>query len=244
MIEGASIDKEAHWMDSERTIWETIEFDRAVGVAKRFAEKTNSDANPNNDTLIVVTSDHETSGFTIIGVRNPDPLIPRGSRDLVRTYRGFPDYKDADGDGYPDKADPPSKLVIGYGAGADRYEDWHSNERKIAPTTWNKNVVVANPMRDGPGDADPESRHGTLITGQVENGEARSIAPEADIEATVNAVHTAADIPVSATGPGAMQFIGVQDNTSVFFKMMKSFGGSFQQVYYDGLRSPKPRSRK
>ncbi len=237
MVEGASIDKEAHWMDAERTIWETIEFDRAVGVAKRFAEKTNSDANPNNDTLVIVTADHETSGFSIIGARNPDPRIPRGSRDLARTYRGFPDYKDTDGDGYPDQADPPAKLVIGYGAAADHYEDWHSNARKTAPAIWNKGVVVANPKRDGPEDPDPESRHGTLIIGQVENGEATSKAPDGDIDGTVNAVHTAVDIPLTATGPGALQFIGVQDNTSVFFKMMKAYGGSFQRVYYDGRPS-------
>jgi alkaline phosphatase len=63
MIEGASIDKQAHAQDAERAIWDTIEFDRAVGVAKRFAEETNSDSDPNNDTLVVVTADHETSGF-------------------------------------------------------------------------------------------------------------------------------------------------------------------------------------
>ena len=84
MIEGASIDKQAHAQDAERAIWDTIEFDRAVGVAKRFAEETNSDSDPNNDTLVVVTADHETSGFSLIGVRNPDPRIPRGSRDTVR----------------------------------------------------------------------------------------------------------------------------------------------------------------
>jgi alkaline phosphatase len=244
MIEGASIDKEAHWMDAERTICETIEFDHAVGVAKRFAEKTNSDANPNNDTLVIVTADHETSGFSIIGVSNPDPRIPRGSRDRARTYRGFTNYKDADGDGYPDQADPPAKLVIGFGAGSDHYEDWHSNSRKVPPSIWNKGVVVANPTRDGPDDPDPQSRHGTLITGQVENGEATSMAPDADIEGMVNAVHTAVDIPLSATGPGAMQFMGVQDNTSVFFKMMKSYGGSFQRVYYDGRPSINKYKRK
>ncbi|HEX9423480.1 MAG TPA: alkaline phosphatase [Pyrinomonadaceae bacterium] len=244
MVEGASIDKEAHWMDAERTIWETIEFDRAVGVAKRFAEKTNSDANPNNDTLVIVTADHETSGFSIIGARNPDPRIPRGSRDLARTYRGFPDYKDVDGDGYPDQADPPAKLVIGYGAGADHYEDWHSNGRKAPPAIWNEGVVVGNPKRDGPEDPDPKSRDGTLITGQVENGEATSKAPDGDIDGTVNAVHTAVDIPLTATGPGALQFMGVQDNTSVFFKMMKSYGGLFQRVYYDGRPSIKHRPKK
>ena len=58
LVEGASIDKRAHAADSERTIWDTIEFDRAVQVALDFAQKTNSDRDPSNDTLVIVTADH------------------------------------------------------------------------------------------------------------------------------------------------------------------------------------------
>ena len=236
MIEGASIDKQSHVEDADRAIWETIEFDRAVGVAKRFAEQTNSDADPNNDTLVIVTADHETSGFSLIGVRNPDPRIPRGSRDVARAYRGFTDYKDADGDGYPDEADPPNKLIVGFGAGTDHYEDWISNKRPLQPSINKNGRAVANPHRDGPDDADPASRNGTLITGQVENGEVLGLTSDPDREPIINAVHTATDIPLTANGPGAMQFVGVQDNTSVFFKMMRAYGGSYKRVYYDGPR--------
>nr|MBA3727495.1 alkaline phosphatase [Armatimonadota bacterium] len=244
MIEGASIDKQAHYEDADRAIWDTIEFDRAVGVAKRFAEQTNSDANPDNDTLVIVTADHETSGFSLIGARNPDPRIPRGSRDAARAYRGFTDYKDADGDGYPDEVDPPSKLIIGFGAGTDRYEDWISNRRPLTPTILEKGRAVANPRRDGPEDADTESRHGRLITGQVENGESSSTSAALIIEPMTNAVHTASDIALTATGTGALQFVGVQDNTSVFFKMMRALGGSYKTIYYDGPQNIPARQRR
>jgi alkaline phosphatase len=60
MVEGASIDKQAHNMDSERWLLETIEFDKAIGVAKAFAKK-------NPDTLVIVTADHECAGVNIIG---------------------------------------------------------------------------------------------------------------------------------------------------------------------------------
>ena len=244
MIEGASIDKQAHAEDADRAIWETIEFDRAVGVAKRFAEQTNSDSDPNNDTLVVVTADHETSGFSLIGARNPDPRIPRGSRDAARAYTGFTDYKDADGDGYPDETDPPSKLIIGFGASSDHYDDWISNKLPLQPGVVKNGRAVANPRRDGPEDADPASRNGTLITGQVENGEVTSGFLDPDREPITNAVHTASDIPLTASGPGAMQFVGVQDNTSVFFKMMRSLGGSYQRVYYDGPRNASRQRRR
>lgn len=237
MIEGASIDKQAHNEDADRAIWDTIEFDRAVGVAKRFAEQTNSDADPNNDTLVVVTADHETSGFSLIGTRNPDPRIPRGSRDSARAYRGFTDYKDADHDGYPDEVDPPSKLIVGFGAGSDRYEDWISNQRPLPPTIIKNGRAVANPRRDGPDDADPASRNGRLLTGQVENGESSAAGSDVDIDPMSSAVHTASDIPLTATGTGALQFNGVQDNTSVFFKIMRALGGSYPRVYYDGPRN-------
>lgn len=241
MIEGASIDKQAHMMDADRAIWDTIEFDRAVGVAKRFAEKTNSDTDPSNDTLVIVTADHETGGFSLIGARNPDPRIPRGSRDQARAYRGFTDYGHANGDGYPDQADPPSKLIVGFGSGSDRYEDWVSNPRPLPPTELKEGRAVANRRRDGPDDADPSSRKGIHITGQVENGESAGLAAGLDIEPAVTAVHTAADIPLTASGPGAMQFVGVQDNTAVFFKMMRAYGGSFPRVYYDGGRPSQAR---
>ena len=60
MVEGASIDKQAHNMDTERWILDTIEFDRAIKVAQDFAEK-------DGQTLVIVTADHECSGVALIG---------------------------------------------------------------------------------------------------------------------------------------------------------------------------------
>src|SRR5262249_60645725 len=60
MVEGAHIDKQSHAMDAERAIGDTLEFDRAVGVARRFADAA-------GDTLIIVLADHECSGFSLIG---------------------------------------------------------------------------------------------------------------------------------------------------------------------------------
>jgi len=114
----------------------------------------------------------------------------------------------------------------------------------LPPTIIKNGRAVANARRDGPEDADPASRKGTLVIGQVENGEAASIAADLDIEPMTNAVHTATDIPLTATGSGAMQFVGVQDNTSVFFKMMRAYGGSYRKVYYDGPRNVSARKRR
>ena len=59
MIEGASIDHASHPRDIATAIKETIEFDRSVRLAYEFYKK-----HP-DETLIIVTADHETGGLTI-----------------------------------------------------------------------------------------------------------------------------------------------------------------------------------
>ncbi len=60
MVEAAYIGKQAHNMDTERWILDTIEFDKAVAVAKRYAET-------HKDTLVLITADHECGGVAVIG---------------------------------------------------------------------------------------------------------------------------------------------------------------------------------
>jgi alkaline phosphatase len=60
MIEGGRIDHAAHRNDATGTIFDTLAFDEAVGVAREFARK-------NPDTLVIVTADHETAGMALIG---------------------------------------------------------------------------------------------------------------------------------------------------------------------------------
>lgn len=211
MVEAASIDKQAHNMDSDRWILEAIEFDHAIAVCKKFAE-----ANP--DTLIVVTADHECAGINIIGgskISNASLQSAASSGEGVATLRdkvvgvyeeaGFPAYKIAS-DGYPETTDPDFKMLIGYAGNADRHEDWLTNPKPLQDSQ--QPFVKQAPLSTYP--ANPLARDidgGLKITGQVPGS---------------SAVHTASDIPVSASGPGAAQFTGVMDNTDVFFKIMRA----------------------
>jgi alkaline phosphatase len=211
MVEGASIDKQAHNMDTERWILDTIEFDRAIEAAEEWASGR-------GDTLIVVTADHECAGVNIIGgsrVTNAS-LEARAQANggagqlrsgVVGTYEaaGFPRYPIA-ADGYPATTDVDYRMLVGYAANADRYEDWLTNPQ---------------PLRDGqqPFNGDPplstypggplarDTAGGFLVTGQVSDA---------------TAVHTASDIALSAYGAGAHRFTGVMDNTDVFFKIMQA----------------------
>ena len=59
MIEGGRIDHAGHANDIQRNIHETLEFDNAVLEAIRWAKGR-------DDTLIIVTADHETGGMQIV----------------------------------------------------------------------------------------------------------------------------------------------------------------------------------
>ncbi len=259
MGEGASIDKQAHAVDAERTVWDTIEFDNAVRVALDFARRTNTDGNPGNDTLVIVTADHETGGLGLIAVGNEryDPATFGSSvRDYAAVLRFapeqllnfFPNYE-RDTHGYPVDPDPSRKLLLGWAAAPDRNENWisnrlaHDNAAATAvpvPTGEGRStrVSVANPARDG---ALPSSDNktvegvalaGFLVPGTIENG-AHACVGSADCpgdtspSALTIAGHTRSDVPLSASGPGALQFTGTYDNTSVFLKMLRAVGGSY-----------------
>ncbi len=59
VVEGAQIDWGGHANDFDYVSSELLDFDRALGQALGFAAN-------NNDTLIVVTADHETGGLTMV----------------------------------------------------------------------------------------------------------------------------------------------------------------------------------
>lgn len=212
MIEGASIDKQAHLMDSDRWILDTIEFDRAIKVAQDFAA-----ANP--DTLVIVTADHECSGAAIIGsstktaaqlqsIASDTDHSNATQRDgVVGLYEAarFPAYT-INTDGYPQTTDVDRKMLIGYGANADRYETWLANAQ---PTQDSQQPFVGTaPLNTYPANvAVRNATTGFLVTGQIPGGSG------------AQAAHTATDIPLSAYGRGAALFTGVMDNTDVFFKL-------------------------
>ena len=60
MVEGSQIDWAGHANDADYIVAEMRDFDAAVGAGLDFAEQ-------DGDTLVVVTSDHETGGFSILG---------------------------------------------------------------------------------------------------------------------------------------------------------------------------------
>lgn len=132
-VEGVLIDKESHPNHAAGTIWDVIELDKAVGVARSWSK-----SHAQHPTLILVTADHDQT-MSILGVasisdadltnRKPvDTAQGPFYRDVAVNLRsglglgsvppevagsedrtGFPDYQDADGDGYPENREANGK---------------------------------------------------------------------------------------------------------------------------------------
>lgn len=71
MVEGSQIDWGGHDNDQNYIFSELIDFDKAVGVAIEFVDKT-------PQTLLIVTADHETGGMAIISGNYEEGIIECG----------------------------------------------------------------------------------------------------------------------------------------------------------------------
>ncbi len=205
MVEAANVDKMSHPLDWDRAVVDTIEFDKAIGVAREFAAK-------NPDTLIIVTGDH-THGVSIIGTVD-DEKPGTDMREKVGTYAeaGFPNYEDKDGDGYPDKVDVSRRLFLNANNGPDHYETFRPKlDAPFVPAIQNekKEYVANEAYKDVPG--------AVLVTG--------IIPKSAD-----SGVHAVDDIVLQAEGPGAEGFRGYMEQSDVYKALAEAFALGAKQT--------------
>ncbi|RFZ87390.1 alkaline phosphatase [Shinella sp. WSJ-2] len=198
MVEAASVDKMSHPLDWDRALVETIEFDKAVAVAREFADK-------NPDTLIVVTGDH-THGVSIIGTVD-DEKPGTEMREKVGTYdnAGFPNYEDKDGDGYPDRVDVSRRLFIAANNGPDHYETFRPKlDGPFVPAVQNeaKEYIANEAYKDVPG--------AVFVQGNIPKDED-------------SGVHAVDDIVLQAAGPGSEGFRGYMEQSDVYRVLADTF---------------------
>ncbi|WP_112488663.1 alkaline phosphatase [Agrobacterium tumefaciens] len=205
MVEAANVDKMSHPLDWDRAVVDTIEFDKAVGIAREFAAK-------NPDTLIVVTGDH-THGVSIIGTVDDDKPGTE-MREKVGTYAeaGFPNYEDKDGDGYPDRVDVSRRLFLNANNGPDHYETFRPKlDGPFTPAVQNeKKEYVANEQyKDVPG--------AVFVPG---------IIPKS----SDSGVHAVDDVVLQAEGPGAEGFRGYMEQSDVYKGLAEAFALGAKQT--------------
>jgi len=154
-----------------------------------------------------------------------DPAVQPERQKVVgaNDAAAFPRYQIAP-DGYPVNLDIDGKLLVGFGANGDRYEGWLQKPRPIIDSLLPTAIRTELATKNYP--ADPINR-GVPGSPQVTTtdpfGDSRGYFIRGQAVGRTQAVHTAADIPISAyssKGSRAFRlFYGVQQNTDVFFKL-------------------------
>jgi alkaline phosphatase len=142
-----------------------------------------------------------------------DPAKTPARQGIAGTYdaAGFPRYA-IQADGYPATMDVDGKMIVGYGASGDRYETWLSKPLPVIDSLLPNDIKAE--LKGKTYGSEPIQRvsdaSGFYLRGNVTGGQA---------------VHTAADIPISAYSSGSdvwREFVGIQTNTDVFFKLMRA----------------------
>jgi alkaline phosphatase len=216
MVEAASIDKQSHPNNAAGTIWDTIEMDRSVGVARAWAAKR-----PVKDTLIVVTADHDQS-MHIIGVSNtPDAeyLNKSKKQEVAFTTSAGEQAFTVYGDSYSNaRAGLP---FISGSVGTDQ-----NRGAGGTPTTFAATNSAANPASNtystyfGSTAYPVDPKSGYPINSTTGTTPMRRLAV-----GFRTGDHTGSSVPVTAEGTGAFLFTGYMDQTDIFFKMATALTG-------------------
>ena len=214
MVEGGKIDWACHANDAVTTMYETIGFADAVQTAVDFAKE-----HP-EETLIVVTGDHETGGLTI--------------GFATTAYDTHFDYLFAQNISYEDFDKEVAKmreegktfeealeiikscygLTIEEGSGLSLTAD----EAKSLNNAYIQSMLPYNQRTIG---ADEAFLYGgyeplTVTCSHILNNKAGLCY--------TSYAHTGLQLPVYAQGVCAEDFVGSYDNTDIFFKLMSAMG--------------------
>lgn len=218
MIEGASIDKQVHVMDWQRAAYDTIEFDKSIEYAEKWAKEHG------DNTLIIVLADH-AHGISISGTYHERD--GRKGTEAVRVYANsiFPTFKDANHDGFPDNPDPDVTLAVQYANHPEYYENYHFMKTPTPPA-----LAVTETKEEAVQNGDKVEYHQVSSASSKANparihpGDPAELVLANTPKDDPQECHSADDILLNAGGPGSEYFHGTMDNTEVFFGMLRALG--------------------
>ncbi len=197
MVEAGMIDKFEHPLDWQRGVWDALELDKTVALAKQYQAT-------HPDVLVLVTADHGHSISTFAGYDNTKGP---GDRNAVLTYQDakFTTYLDKlDVNGIP-MVNATRTLAVGFAGVPDYCETFVARSVFKDPTVSDGGTSYA-PNPDICSEPGAYFRTGNLPRNANQG------------------VHSADPMPLFAFGPGAQNFMGVMDQTEIFFAMVKAMG--------------------
>lgn len=194
MVEGSRIDHAAHAGDAAGVVAETDDFARAVGLLYEFAKAS-------GDTLVIVTADHDTMGFSVT-----EPL----DYDLLRAIKVSPEFmalkleKGADGKFAPESI----RKVFEEFAGV---KDLRDDEVQLVQSMSSEaSYKVGYAV-------------GAVLAARLNMG---IVSPQVQLKSPTGG-HTGNPVPLYAFGPGADKFSGTMDNTQIAGKIAETAGIGF-----------------
>ena len=230
MVEGGKIDWACHANDAAAAVTNNVSFDDAVKVAMRFAAK-----HP-DETLIVVTGDHECGGLTLgfAGTKYEsyyDVLSGQKVSFQKFTDEIMKDFRTQGGDFEAMK--PLITRYFGLKFEGDASSDrmvLQAHEIAQIQSAFNRSMSGEDKAGGGEyvlyGDYDPLS----VTLTHVLNGKAGL--------GWTSYQHTGVPVSTSAMGVGAELFNGSYDNTDVAKRIMKSMGLSAEVQYLGQAAAP------
>ena len=219
MVEGGKIDWSSHANDAATTVQDVLAFDQAVIEALKFY------AQHPDETLIVVTGDHETGGMTVgfAGTKYTTAF-----KKISQQTLSFEEF---------DKVIKDYRTVVG--SGGANLEDWLSFlSEKFGLTEFSDfeesrlQDSLAASMKDSNQRTTNEQAY--LLYGGYEPFSVtvtHLLNQRAGIGWTTYA-HTGVALPLYAQGVGGELFEGSYDNTDVAKKIMNIMGGPISAVNY------------
>jgi alkaline phosphatase len=225
MVEGGKIDWACHANDAMATIGDMLDFDNAVSAALEFYKKYP------NDTLIIVTGDHETGGMTIGHATTGykayyDRLLGQKNSFVYFGQNQWADHKEkvsadvcasdvtkAD-DNLANDTTMLKLMEEAFGIEWDTLNDYQKEKLEDA---YDKSMCGVNDNSDA---------ENTLLYGWY-NPIIVTITHILNEQASIGWTsysHTGVPVPVFAQGKDADRFAGFYDNTDIAKQLAKAIG--------------------
>lgn len=206
MVEGGKIDYAGHANDAAAMIQELIDMDNAVKVAYEFYQQ-----HP-DETLIVVTADHETGGL-VLGRGAYDIRLDKlryQTMSVAKLGKELHKLHEKAGDKY---SLDMVKTFLKQNFGFWEHIELTEQQEKRLETAFNN--IMAGRGQDTKSLYQKDDELATTV---------RLIMQEQAMVSWASGGHSNGYVPVYATGVGAEQFQGRMDNTEIPLKMAKAAG--------------------
>ncbi len=218
MVEGGKIDHACHDNDAVTSIIDTIALDKAVGEALDFYKK-----HP-NETLIIITADHETGGMTMGYSLTEYSSSYEILKNQKMSYEAFddkiwPKYSSGQWSGVEDNIPENLRVDINDSFGL-AYDKLSAYQKKLLEDAYDKAMASAKRIRINIHEFSEQDKLLYSDKNPVGVTIARILDNKAGIGWTTFA-HTAIPVEVHAIGTDSDLFSGFYDNTDIPKKIAK-----------------------